>query len=849
MFVRGKTENLNDFFKTAESRTEKCVYFYRINGYNSTVDKFLRDYYQAAKKCGVVIEGNIPNPTEQNLNYYNEMMGMEYRKDKAFIENSLKSWLKRINSYQTDALSEAICKVMDKLAADGKNENMQKNAYIKFMCWLYYKFEQVVSKLGESTVPKILYEASVSKYELMLLDVLCECGCDVVLLQHSGDADYLKYDPSSKLSNEYKTADMTAFPSDFCVKKIREDLRNASVQQQAPAQPSHTGSLSFSGTSDRQNNAVNPSITPQSNNVQPAPQRRGISFTGVSDKPATVSQPDPVPQSNVQPAPRQPSRVSFTGISDTPATVRNNSAVPHVNTTSDGGPVRTNVFIKKNFAEDIKTPVQQRGSESGVFFNCFFKVSGIEEKNTYTNELFRLKEDILAQKRCLLIIDKGITNPDVSEINSIRHQNYTSVENMIASLSVNISFPSDLPMQKLMVSAFASVIREEYGKSGNLNKEKGKAVYLLCWLKRYQSQLFKGRDKDGISCLICLGGCKNDNEAAFVRMIARMPADVLVLVPNLEDKCVLNDNSLCQISFDNSYALAEYPTSKANLRTSTAAADAKGHMDNLMYQSTGMYRRNQYKKAIARVLETTYDEIAILWDKELKFRPNFDTDKAEADIPVIFAKISGVPNKELNNYWLSIKNLMTDNTLVVKNPSFVNKNQENPMKKSAPSFLKNGQLQREAIMSHSNYRYGHLREEMQHHILDKIQMLIDSKLISGTFRNGMEYTIVAEALNLDKGLLRQIQDFDFTRKNPKVIYINTTETQIPVEDSIVMALLNLIGFDVLFFVPTGYRSVESNYTFTPFCEHQIGDYEYDLGIPDFNMLKRSLKDMIFGRGF
>ena len=72
---------------------------------------------------------------------------------------------------------------------------------------------------------------------------------------------------------------------------------------------------------------------------------------------------------------------------------------------------------------------------------------------------------------------------------------------------------------------------------------------------------------------------------------------------------------------------------------------------------------------------------------------------------------------------------------------------------------------------------------------------------------------------------------------------------IPVEDSISMALLNLIGFDVVFFVPTGYRSVENNYTFTPFCEHQVGDYMYDLGIPDFSNIKRSiLKDLIFGRG-
>ena len=43
-----------------------------------------------------------------------------------------------------------------------------------------------------------------------------------------------------------------------------------------------------------------------------------------------------------------------------------------------------------------------------------------------------------------------------------------------------------------------------------------------------------------------------------------------------------------------------------------------------------------------------------------------------------------------------------------------------------------------------------------------------------------------------------IQKFDFTKKNPKLIYINTTETVISLEDSILTAFLSLLGFDVVF---------------------------------------------------
>jgi hypothetical protein len=125
-------------------------------------------------------------------------------------------------------------------------------------------------------------------------------------------------------------------------------------------------------------------------------------------------------------------------------------------------------------------------------------------------------------------------------------------------------------------------------------------------------------------------------------------------------------------------------------------------------------------------------------------------------------------------------------------------------------------------------------------------------LIKGTFENGTEYTIVAVVLNLKKELVRMIQKFDFTKKNPKLIYINTGEKAISLEDSILVAYLNLIGFDVLFFVPTGYQSVENHFNGKLMEEHQIGTYLYDLTVPDFGKLpsatRPTWRDKIFKRG-
>ena len=141
---------------------------------------------------------------------------------------------------------------------------------------------------------------------------------------------------------------------------------------------------------------------------------------------------------------------------------------------------------------------------------------------------------------------------------------------------------------------------------------------------------------------------------------------------------------------------------------------------------------------------------------------------------------------------------------------------------------------------------------IRQHILDKLKLLIDSRLVKGTFENGTEYTIIATVLNLNKEIVRLLQRFDFTKKNPKLIYIHTSECMISLEDTILTAFLSLAGFDVVFFVPTGYQSIEKYFNRQMAEEHQVGEYMYDLRPPALNAAppgtKRSWREKIFKRG-
>lgn len=756
MWKREKLQNLDEYFLEADQRSEKGVFFYRICGYSDAVRTFIQRYYETARRNGVVIEGRIQNPTKQNLEYYSEILGMDFQLSVGFIISSLKTWLPRMNAAQRSQVAESIYDTLDAMRREGKTENILKNAYIKFMCWLYYKFERMINQLGSRQLPKILYEGDVSPYELKLLSILSNAGCDVVLLQYHGDDAYHAVDKENKYSMAYQVQGLSAFPDTFSIKWLREDIERQLRRQQI---------------------------------YGPAPEITNC----------------------------------------------------------------TNAWISGKFPDDILEGIPGRGTDPNLFYNCFYRITGVEDKLIYLNQLYQFYLGMKHSGRRIVVVNYEVTKPSMEEIAAIRRKHYSDAELMAADLAGNIQYTANLELQKVMKKAFADIMLEEGGRQDMpLNRLLNRAIYVLCWLKRYQTQLFGGWKMPDIACFIYLGGCQDDNERLFLRFLARLPVDVLILVPDKNRKCMLEDPLLYQLSYQESLEVRQFPTEESKLQMGTIGFHAERELDSLLYQDSGMFRNQQYTKANSITLKTMYEEIGILWNQELKYRPNFSLIDGVVNIPVLFAKVSGVADGNLQKYWAEIKKLKTEDSLFVMKPSLSSSTDPNPVKQYATEFLKNGKVQGKRIKNHKTYPYGVLRDETQNYMLDKLQLLLDMRSIRGTYENGTEYTIVSTVLNLKRDIVRLIQKFDFTKKNPKLVYINTTERMISLEDSIIAAYLNLIGFDIVFFVPTGYQTVENCFSRELLDEHQVGEYQYDLRVPDFEKVPletlRSWREKIFKRG-
>ena len=282
------------------------------------------------------------------------------------------------------------------------------------------------------------------------------------------------------------------------------------------------------------------------------------------------------------------------------------------------------------------------------------------------------------------------------------------------------------------------------------------------------------------------------------------------------------------------------------VRLSTDGFQAERELDELN-DEFGSFRTQQFTKAVSIPVQAAIFEIEEFWDLELKERPGFEIQKNVVRMPTLFSKLSGVNQLDEESYWLNIKEkFMTPETFVYESLPHANPSTVSMVSGYVTSFLRNGKLVRDLIKTHRCYTYNLLRPDIQDHMLDKIQEILDERLIREAGPNSTAYMVVAAALSLPKEIWRLIQQFDFTRKNPKILVLHASESTGSLQDAVQLLFLNKIGFDVLFCVPSGYQCVEQWYSVPIVDDHPVGSYEYNYRVPDFRKVGKQSRQGLFG---
>ena len=410
----------------------------------------------------------------------------------------------------------------------------------------------------------------------------------------------------------------------------------------------------------------------------------------------------------------------------------------------------------------------------------------------------------------------------------------------------------------------------EKSNNGNTSIVLNFSLKLVTWFNRYLPKLLTrsnrnqkisvgGLDYEYNPKIMFYGGIKA-HEIYLLYAFHKIGCDVLFIHPDGEgDRPFQNfdNNNLMTQVMKNEYnlPLTTFPEAERLIRKSTIAYKASKEIEEVIYnEEVGLFKPWQFESYSTQpiTLKTTLDELKILWPEPAKLRPEFKVQNNKVYVPNLFAKINGV-SEDLNSYWLDLKALSaTSNTRLMEDVPFTK------VSYTKQELYQNGYLMNEQglfdelkVMKSSHYRFGYLKEHLQHFLIVKINELLTSGMFLATVDEKFKLKIIMTILTMDDSLIKLIEAFDYPQEIPKVIVYDNEKATFSENDAILLAYFNLMGLDVIIFTPTNYKTIEQQIKPSLFDVHQLPFVKYDLALPSLSSISAApvQKPGLFSRFF
>lgn len=504
--------------------------------------------------------------------------------------------------------------------------------------------------------------------------------------------------------------------------------------------------------------------------------------------------------------------------------------------------VQTVTTSADSFTKDIfETHSERLASRGGhftenelipVYFAALLGAPSEEdEQANFHNMLYNLRENLIKCPKLLLYIEHELKSPTPDELSIFDGIDRSSDDSLRESLCSIINIAGDEVRTNLAKETLPLFLK-------NLSGEAILAIAqpLIVWMNRCLSSDAYRMNHTEIPVLMYYG---NITPAVinFLHFMSRLGIDVLYICSNMSGLTTLKRNNLegrMQIfELPCSVPVTPYPDKLVKTKLATVAYNASRELDNLLYNNNTIFRDFQFSDMQSLTLKTTYEEIDVLWHQPSKYRTGFETSEDKVTIPNIFAKISGVKDGNLNAYWDSVRwKLSPDTRVITKSPSY-KKYAESQLDIYKPYF--NGeQILIDQLKNSPVNKYNYLSDSLQMLIFNKMQEAVDSGFLK-LDRNELLPMVIYVGTNLDREVLKLLQQYDFTKDIPKLIIIDVIEDTFSKVECIQLVLYNLLGFDILIYTPTGYRNIETFVSEAAFETHTLNEFKYNVHIPKFKI--------------
>lgn len=494
--------------------------------------------------------------------------------------------------------------------------------------------------------------------------------------------------------------------------------------------------------------------------------------------------------------------------------------------------------LPKDILESHKTRLASRGGHftEGELIPVYYAamIGCPQDSDTYNNMLYTLKDDIIKSSKLLIFIDHEMRNPEPDEVTGFKTVNRTDKKQMISALTALVNIENDSLRtefgRKTINKMLLNMMEETPGKIFNTG------VKIITWMNRIcKNPGFINKNSE--IPVIMYYGIITATEMMFLYFMSCIGIDVVYFS---SDRAVLEtvnknniDDRMQIFDLTTSVPNMPFPDKLVKAKVATVAYSAERELDKMLYGDNTMFRDFQFSKMQSMTLKTTYDEINILWHQDAKYRSGFDVRDEKVLVPNIFAKINGVTDAKISDYWDDIREKLTPNTvLAIKAPAY--KRSDQYSLQAYKPYYSGKTLFIEQIKASPINRYSFLPDKIQDLILDKMQEAVDSGFIKLEGDELVEQVMYV-GLNLDKNILRIVQKFDFTKATPKYIVIDAIEDTFSIIECIQLVLYNLLGFDILIYTPTGYKNIETYVNEKAYECYTMNEFVYNATIPKFKI--------------
>ncbi len=442
--------------------------------------------------------------------------------------------------------------------------------------------------------------------------------------------------------------------------------------------------------------------------------------------------------------------------------------------------------------------------------NYFYRFIGIDDVETYNDELKTLQfKSSELKNRCLIFDNEVLLNAEMELIEYIHNELQTMDISNIVNQDITIFDDYQINHKFLEGLQYVVNLGIYNEKFFNENIRNNFITKLIVWTYIYARDIDFNQEYNPM-CIYY--GKIEKHEIYFLILLFKMGFDINYINPLKEeyfedidkDKLTICKKSM-QIGAIESFD-EKCKKGKVIEKVETITKQIQEEIHEELFVNTGIFKPWQFREGFTKsvLLDTIVEDLYTYYSEPAKLREGFEVQGDIVKVPTFFYKIDG-EYADRSEYIKLLNCCMTPKHLFFNDgKTSSDESVSDDMFKLMFCQLSDGTFDIEEIKKLDIYKFQNYNEVLQNFLLNKFNEVIkrDDLFVNKLDKDSCLKLLVL-VLNLDKEIIRIVDNFDFVDDIPKIVIFLDKEDTIDEDRIMLLGYLHNIGIDIIIFNPSG----------------------------------------------